>query len=87
MRILIRDAETGRFEGEGGMWTCAGHEAFGYDSIEEAGARALNCSERDLEVVLEYDDDPPTQLALNPVYCVRPLQTGFFCLPTVARAA
>ncbi len=69
MKILLRDAETRLFEGESGAWTPELSEAVRFTTLENAGQQALAYCEREVEVVLQYED-PPCEMALNPVYCV-----------------
>ncbi len=70
MKILLRDAETRLFEGESGAWTSEPAEALRFTTLETAGEQALADCEREVEVVLQYED-PPCEMALNPVYCAR----------------
>ncbi len=75
MKILLRDAETHRFKGKKGEWTCEMVDAVRFATLEAAGEEALSFKEQDLEVVLQYEE-PPSALALNPIYCVRQVRTS-----------
>ena len=70
MKIILRDAQTRMLKSKSGAWTSDPAEAVQFLSLEAAGEQAKQCGDQDVEVVLKYEE-PPCELALNPVYCIR----------------
>ncbi len=68
MKIFVRDRQTRMLADARGGWTAEQGRAMEFPSIEAAGETALSQCDRDLVVILSYDQ-PECQLALNPVYC------------------
>jgi hypothetical protein len=78
MRVLVRHEKTGRYFGEAGAWVPEAKEAVDFLTLYAAGKKAREHD--DCDVVLCYEN-PPCELALNPVYCVQrelPSQRFFF---------
>ena len=70
MKIILRDERTQMFMTVNGEWVAESAEALELLNIEAAGKQALTHGACDVVVVLKYDE-PPCELALNPVYCAR----------------
>ena len=68
MKIMVRQVGTGLYLASNGAW---GRRASAreFPDVEAAGLEALRFEKAD--VILSYDD-PPCDLALNPVYCSTP---------------
>jgi len=78
MRVLIRDENTGRYFGEAGTWVVEAKEALDFTTLHAGGKKAME--HEDCDVVLSYEN-PPCELAINPVYCVQqgiPSPRSFF---------
>jgi hypothetical protein len=67
MRVLIRDEKTGKYLGQDGVWVADAKEGIGFPTLQAAGKKARE--QQDCEVVLSYEN-PPCELALDPVYCI-----------------
>ncbi len=66
-RVVVRDERTGRYLGRDGVWVVEFAAAKGFQTLGSAGEQARRVE--DGSVVLKYDN-PPRELALNPVYCL-----------------
>ena len=69
MKILIRDAETRMWRDRNGAWTCDLQQAAQFASLSAAGEAATGVGDREVEVVLRYEEES-CELALNPAYCI-----------------
>ncbi len=69
MKILVRDAERRMWRDRNGAWTCDLQQAAQFASLSAAGEAATGVGEREVEVVLRYEEES-CELALNPAYCV-----------------
>jgi len=67
MRVLIRDEKTRKYLARDGIWVAEAREGMTFPTLRVAGQRARE--HEDCDVVLSYEN-PPCELALNPVYCV-----------------
>jgi len=67
MKVLIRDDKTRKYLAREGIWVAQAREGMAFPTLRAAGQKAQE--HEDCEVVLFYED-PPCELALNPVYCV-----------------
>ena len=65
MRVPICHGKTGKYLGQDGAWVAA-NEALSFPTLHAAGEEAREHG--DCDVVLSYEN-PPCELALNPVYC------------------
>ncbi len=69
MKVLLRDSRTGKYCGREAEWVAEPTAALEFVDIRNAGKRAREQVELELDVVLKYDN-PPCELALNPAFCV-----------------
>jgi hypothetical protein len=67
MKVLIRDDKTRKYLAREGVWVAEAMEGMAFPSLRAAGQKARE--HEDCDVVLGYED-PPCEVALNPVYCV-----------------
>lgn len=70
LKIFLREAQTRRLWTVNGDWTFDPKDTVHFESIETAGEEAIRYHDHDIEVVLRYEE-PPVELALNPVYCIK----------------
>lgn len=75
MRVLLRDEGTGTYLGREMAWVGHLEGAAEFATLEAAGAKARECPERDVVVVLRYEESE-CELALNPAYCFQVAGTG-----------
>jgi hypothetical protein len=66
-RVLVRDERTRKYLGRDGGWVAEPAEAKRFETLQGAGKEARNGEER--SVVVNYEE-PPCELAINPVFCV-----------------
>jgi hypothetical protein len=69
MKVLIRDAGNGLYVGSQAPWAANLEEAAEFGTLDAAGRKAREFGEVDAVVVLRYEN-PESELALNPAYCV-----------------
>jgi hypothetical protein len=69
MKVLLRQSQTGLYHGKENAWVEEIAEALEFETLAAAGNRAAGCNPDDVIVIVRYDD-PPSELALNPAFCV-----------------
>jgi hypothetical protein len=69
MKILLRNARTGRYCGAGGKWVREATVAWDFKTFQTAGRRAIQFDRNEIRIVLHYEQ-PPCELALAPEFCV-----------------
>jgi hypothetical protein len=74
-KVLIRDAGNGLYVGRQAPWADNLEEAAEFETLDAAGRRAREFGEVDAVVVLRYEN-PESELALNPAYCVTDTHDG-----------
>ena len=67
MKVLIRDDKTRKYLARDGIWVAEAMEGMAFTAQRAAGQKARE--HEDCDVVLSYED-PPCEVALNPVYCL-----------------
>ncbi len=70
MKVLVRHDHTRRYLGPVGDWVTLKSQAREFRTLQTAGEVARNADTTECSVVLSYDD-PPCELAINPVFCVQ----------------
>ncbi len=70
MKVLVRNDQTRRYLGPLGDWVSLKTQAREFGTLEKAGEEARNASCTECSVVLSYDE-PPCELAINPVFCIQ----------------
>jgi hypothetical protein len=75
MKVLIRDAGNGLYVGSQVPWAANLGEAAEFATLDAAGRKAQEFGGVDAVVVLRYEN-PESELALNPAYCVTDTPDG-----------
>ena len=75
MKVLIRDAENGLYVGSQAPWAANLEEAAEFATLDAAGRKAREFGDVDAVVVLRYEN-PESEVALNPAYCVTDTHDG-----------
>jgi len=67
MRVIVRDEPTGQYLGPEDTWVSRVTEARKFETIQSAAEEARKGE--DFSVVLGYED-PGSEIAINPVFCI-----------------
>ena len=70
MKVLIKDEAAQLYYGPNDTWVADPAAATDFQALERAGEQALQCKAQMLAVVLRYES-PDSELALNPIYCLK----------------
>ena len=69
MKVLLQNALTKEFYAGENIWTSLDSDAFDFRALVAAARKAVERQADDLNVVLRYEN-PPCDLAINPVFCL-----------------